>query len=496
VTTVIVICAGEAQRWGDYLNTPKHLIAPEGERLIDRTTRLFRAAGAERVYVVSKPGDMRYETPYGERVDAKLNPRNGDADKFLSSRHLWSTTGRTVVVYGDVWFDPEAVEKIMADRDDWTLYCRPGPSQVTGATSGECFAVGFHPRHHAEYAAALNRVAALWRDGKLKRCGGWETYRAMCGAENLRKHRMYNRFVEIGGWVEDFDKPADYDKWIERRRRLVASPSVSVLIPYRPDGGHRDQALEWVQRRWAIRHPSWQIIIGEHPADGPWVKARAVADALTRADGEILVVADADVWTDGVALAVDAVHKGAPWAVPHSKVHRLGEKATTRVLAGEEPSTAMGGLARKPYLGVEGGGVVVLPRSTYEKVPLDPRYAGWGQEDESWGLALSTVVGRRWRGTALLWHLWHEPQPRLNSHVGSAESRALHVRYQVAAKEGRKSMRALLAEIPGYVPAAFSAASSESGVDRARHPQGGCQPPDADCLNESGVNGGERCGRW
>jgi hypothetical protein len=107
----------------------------------------------------------------------------------------------------------------------------------------------------------------------------------------------------------------------------------------------------------------------------------------------------------------------------------------------------VGDLARRPYRGVEGGGISVLTRDLYAQVPLDPRYVGWGQDDESHGLALNTIAGRRWRGVAPLWHLWHDPQPRLNAHVGSAQSRALHVRYQYAAKAGPAAMRALLAEI-------------------------------------------------
>src|SRR5690606_16242747 len=150
--TVIVICAGEATRWGGHRGTPKHLLAPEGERLLDRTVRLAREHGAGRVLVVSKPGDARYEADGAERVDARLTPSNADADKFLSSRHLWAPDGRTVVLYGDVWFDDEAMALILGDeRRQWLLWCRPGASQTTGATSGECFAVTFWPEHHAEY---------------------------------------------------------------------------------------------------------------------------------------------------------------------------------------------------------------------------------------------------------------------------------------------------------------------------------------------------------
>jgi hypothetical protein len=221
--------------------------------------------------------------------------------------------------------------------------------------------------------------------------------------------------------------------------------TVSVLVPWRPDGAHRDAAWAWVSRRWADRHPDWQVVVGVAP-DGPWCKALAVADALDRADGDLLVIADADVWCDGVGQAVTAVQGGAPWAVPHGKVHRLTAPATALVLEGTDPAAIVGGLARGRYGGVEGGGMAVLTRALYEQAPIDPRFRSWGQEDESWGAALTVVAGKRWRGVTPLWHLWHPPEPRLNQHVGNATSWALHVRYQVASRS-QEAMRRLLAEI-------------------------------------------------
>lgn len=439
--TVVVICAGEGTRWGDHRGTPKHLLQPEGERLIDRTVRLAREHGAGRVLVVAKPGDARYEVRGAERVDARLDPRNGDADKFLSSRHLWDPAGRTVVLYGDCWFDDEAMRRIITDRRrQWLLWCRPGSSQVTGATAGECFAVAFWPEHHAEYEAALHRVASLWRAGRLRRCGGWETYRAMCGVPDsaLRTHRMYSRWEQVGGWTEDFDKPIDYEKWLDRRRRR----RVSVIIPWRPEPG-RERAYAWVRRRWRERFPTWQLITGRAP-EGPWRKGLAVQDGLARATGSTIVVADADVWCDGIEAAVDQVAAGrARWAMPHTLVRRLTEAATEKVLAGEPLAEGLPTVETHP--GMAGGGIVVLHREVARGVPMDPHFEGWGQEDQAWALALETLAGPMWRGTADLVHLWHPPASRQSRQVGSPEGLARYRRY-LEARDKPGEMRRLVAE--------------------------------------------------
>lgn len=219
--------------------------------------------------------------------------------------------------------------------------------------------------------------------------------------------------------------------------------TVSVIVPWRSDGAERDAAWAWTRARWAARFPGWQVITGT-PPDGVWCKAAAVAAALPEATGDVLVLADADVWSDGVLQAVTAIAEGARWAIPHHHVYRLDEASTQAVLGGE-PLGATYRLAQRAYGGFAGGGMTVLPRATYQRIPLDPRFAGWGQEDEAWAIALTCLTGSPWRGTVPLWHLWHPPQPRLTRRWGSDISRALWQRYHQARNDAH-TMRALLAE--------------------------------------------------
>lgn len=244
---------------------------------------------------------------------------------------------------------------------------------------------------------------------------------------------------------------------------------VSVLVPYRgDDGGPRDKAWAYVREWYRSQFPGWQVVQGDLPAGSPWVKGDAVQRALTRSDGAICVVADADVLSVGVDQAVRAVQSGAaPWATPHRRVYRLTEAATARVLAGEPlpdipertPRRRQPGqrprVWRAPDFGeihaaMLGGGLVVLPRALYEQVPMDPRFEGWSAEDFSFGRALSVLAGPPWRSSAPLLHLHHPPQPRLTRAVGSLESRALAQRYRAATTPD--AMRALIAEFAGRTP--------------------------------------------
>lgn len=145
--------------------------------------------------------------------------------------------------------------------------------------------------------------------------------------------------------------------------------SVEILIPWRGGCPHRERALAWVQGRYP-----WPVAIAEAPA-GEWCKAAAIMPAVLASSADVLVIADADVWTDGVGEAVAAVEAGEPWAVPHTRVLRLTEACSARVMAGELDGLEV---AEPFYRGVMGGGITVLPREVMLQVPLDARFVGWG----------------------------------------------------------------------------------------------------------------------
>jgi hypothetical protein len=231
------------------------------------------------------------------------------------------------------------------------------------------------------------------------------------------------------------------------------APAVSVVVPFRGDGGGaRDKAWTYLRGWWALNHPDWTVIEGTCPPGQPWCKGVAVACALRhQPPSAVLVVADADVICPGVDDAVHIISTGqAQWAMPHQRVNRLTPAASAAILAGAPLPTAahLAGPATvaQSYKGAEGGGMVVLPTDVYQRVPLDTRFTGWGQEDTSWALALRVLAGRPWRSPmAPLLHLWHPPEPRVNVWQGCAANVALYYRYR--ATTTTEGMLAILAEM-------------------------------------------------
>lgn len=238
--------------------------------------------------------------------------------------------------------------------------------------------------------------------------------------------------------------PADaiaHHVWASRRK------SVSVVIPWRAGCAHRGAARAWLGERLAARHPDWQIVDSDCE-DTLWNKAEAIISGARRSFGDIIVMMDADVWSDGIIDSVDAVRKGAPWSMPHGRVHRLTEEATAALLDGADDASVLERCVEKPYRGVDGGGIVVLSRDTLERVPPDTRFRGWGGEDEAWAAALSTLAGPGRRFDYPLLHLWHPPQERKTRSQGSDENTALWREYR-AARGNRQRMLEVMGRGPG-----------------------------------------------
>jgi hypothetical protein len=231
--------------------------------------------------------------------------------------------------------------------------------------------------------------------------------------------------------------------------------SVAVLISWRGGDPDRERALGWVVDQYRDKFPDWELQICETPA-GLWSKGAAVNPAVTQTNAEIVVVADADVWCDGLERAVYAVVCGWAWAMPHLRVHRLSAEGSVAYMAGEACWEGMEP-ARPPYEGVWGGGIVVGRRDVFLDAPLDQRFVLWGQEDTCWAIALDCLHGTGWRGEADLTHLWHPPRERLTRQKGSREGWELYRRYRRARRKGPSAMRALIEETAKEEPWALTA---------------------------------------
>ncbi len=226
--------------------------------------------------------------------------------------------------------------------------------------------------------------------------------------------------------------------------------NVSVLVPRAGVCPHRARAWAWIRPQY--ERLGYEVVEG-HGDEERWCKADAVADALARSSGDVLVIADSDCWSERLPEAVQHVVQGGAWAVPYRKVYRLSETSSEAVGLGIPLSRDLaldrhhkgGGY----HDGIVGGGIVVLPRITYNECPIDRRFIGWGGEDHSFGYALKTLYGEPLRLRSICWHFWHPKQP-IDDWVGvcsSAFNEQLRLQYRAAYKaQDQARMRQLIGD--------------------------------------------------
>lgn len=204
--------------------------------------------------------------------------------------------------------------------------------------------------------------------------------------------------------------------------------NVDVVIPHgRADDEHRQAVRAHVAASYVRSHPDWSVRLAPCPTRR-WSKGAAANPVIAASSADVVILADADslVAALPLAAAVTAATRTG-WAVPHTRVHRIPQDDTGLILAGQRGIPVP--LENRPAL--PGGGIVVATRQAWQTVNgVDPRFVGWGGEDQALGMALTHLVGEPWKAPApvILWHLWHPSGPR----EASEQSKQLWRRYKTA----------------------------------------------------------------
>lgn len=209
---VVIACAGPQDKWGEHLGVPSHFapvrtgVGEERVALLDRTVNMVSEYTKD-IVVSAPPCDERYD--YGSL--ARVAYVTG-ANEFESTRELWSTTGRTVLLLGDVYFSRIGLKRIMSRTDHgYQAFGRYGASSLTGTPYGEIFANSWWPEDIPDVESHLQRVE-VGRSQGITRPAGWMLLRSFMGIP-LNRHRIDQRFFTvINDWTDDIDFPEDFDR--------------------------------------------------------------------------------------------------------------------------------------------------------------------------------------------------------------------------------------------------------------------------------------------
>lgn len=135
LTSVLVLAAGTGRRFGGRPKTLVRLPGPDGpETVLDRHRRLWLAAGAARVVVVTPPSLVASFRPYARNGLELVAADAGSMGSALSLRcGLQALAGSTfsspeqgiVVLDGDTVYEPELVRHVLAEPFRTALFASP-----------------------------------------------------------------------------------------------------------------------------------------------------------------------------------------------------------------------------------------------------------------------------------------------------------------------------------------------------------------------------------
>lgn len=239
---------------------------------------------------------------------------------------------------------------------------------------------------------------------------------------------------------------------------MSAGNGISILVPYRSDGGPRDENWSWLGRYWSCQLPGAEIVIGE--TDVPaFSRSDAINNAASKAHGDVFLIADADCYIPRTTVihCVEQIrvseNTGKPcWYVPYNVLYRLAQEPSRAVIESDPraPKTFTEPLdfsylqygqasAKRMYdTHKYGGGVSIVSRPAfYAAGSMDPRFKGWGHEDASFTKALDTLYGRHLIYPSGLFHLWH-PVNQSEKNAGAKSNLNLYRRYIKAAHNPAK----------------------------------------------------------
>lgn len=210
---IIIACAGSQHKWNNHLGVPSHFVPlkrPTPEPLLQRTVRQALEY-TEDVVITAPAGDQRY-VDLADAIGVAVAHPTG-ANEYDSTRSLWSTTGRTVLLLGDVFFSDRAMRTIgRYSPERYRVFGRYQRSRITGTPYGEIFAASWWPAQHEAMERHLAIVAAARADGSCMRPAGWALLRSVQRTPLTRHTVKTEWFTEINDWTDDIDFPDDYNR--------------------------------------------------------------------------------------------------------------------------------------------------------------------------------------------------------------------------------------------------------------------------------------------
>jgi hypothetical protein len=219
----------------------------------------------------------------------------------------------------------------------------------------------------------------------------------------------------------------------------------SLIVPWR---WADDRARIWNYLSSAWDALGFEVIEAQLPNGQPWIKAKAWHEGLQKASCDYVCLMDADCWVPALPEAVGLLSDGVRWVQGQNIVLRYDKATTGRLLSGEisiEDTFKLENIWEDQPRAASAGVGTILRREEADEIPLDPRFVGWGWEDNSWWEALTTMWGEPARlDSSFCYHFHHRPQFDKDRKPNSKNANWLLSRDYIRARGRPQRMQAVI----------------------------------------------------
>jgi CTP:phosphocholine cytidylyltransferase-like protein len=206
---VVIMAGGNQKRYAP--KTPKQFIKIDGERIIERSIRLFKDLGS--VYVIVDNEEFKYLESLGCKVVAP-SEKSHELSKFMSSFDIWKDEEEVLFIYGDCYITDDCAKRIHEERPngDFTFY----------GIHSEMLALWVHKTNYAKFIRATDYIKELEVRHEGGLCGSWTLYRLLL-CKDLDKHIHLTNFVMINDESQDFDAERCLVEWLKNNPKHTGS---------------------------------------------------------------------------------------------------------------------------------------------------------------------------------------------------------------------------------------------------------------------------------
>jgi len=212
---------------------------------------------------------------------------------------------------------------------------------------------------------------------------------------------------------------------------------ISIIVPFHSSDptNQRAKNWKWLHKYWRKQLPGAEVIIGADHEAGKngkaFSKSCAVNEGVSRSNGDILVIVDADGYipVESILYCAEEIREARArnkrlWFIPYRQFYRLTEEASQKVLQSKPSHPYSFGkrpdvddvLNMAQFNGTSGSAIghwygaliQVMPWEAFEMVGgWDPRFRGWGGEDHAAMRAMDTLYWPHKTLPTPVYHIWH-----------------------------------------------------------------------------------------